>query len=237
MAIAEELSDLYAAPLADFTKARNELASKLLEQGRKDEAAQVKALKKPSISAWATNQLARKKPDQVGLLVETQQRLQEGIDAQTMRDASSARRKVVAALLASARDVLTDADHPASSTTLAKVEQTLLSATSDRELEMLQQGRLTGDLVSPGFDAIEGFEMLASEPPKSDQRARKRAEELAQVATAAEREAAEARAEAERLLDAAESTRKAAERAARAAERAERDAEKARAKADRALDG
>jgi hypothetical protein len=237
MATADELSELFNVSLAEFTRARNDLARRLVDEGREDEAAQVKTLKKPSISAWATNQLARKKPDQVGLLVETQRRLQESVDAQTMRDASSARRKLVAALLVGARDILTEAGHPASSTTLAKIEQSLFSATSDEELEMLQQGRLTGDLVSPGFDAIEGFEMLASEPPKSDVRARKRAEELAQVATAAERAAAEARAEAERLMDEANNVRKAAERAERAAERAEKDAEKARAKADRALDG
>jgi hypothetical protein len=61
--------------------------------------------------------------------------------------------------------------------------------------------------------------------------------ELAQAACAAERVAAEARAEAERLMDVAAESRKAANRAARAAEKAQRDAEKARAKADRALDG
>jgi hypothetical protein len=237
MATTEELSDLLSVPLADFTRARNELARSLLDQGRKDEADEVKKLKKPSISAWATNQLARKKPDQVRQLIETQRRLQEGVDAKLMRDVSTARRKIVASLLASAREILTETGSPASSSTLAKVEQTLLSATSDEELETLEQGRLTGDLVSPGFDAIEGFDLLASEPPKEDKRSMKRAEELAQAASAAEREAAEARAEAERLTDAVAETRKAADRAARAADKAERDAEKARAKADRALDG
>ena len=237
MATTEELSDLLSIPLADFTEARNELASNLIEQGRKDEAAEVKRLKKPSISAWTTNQLAHKRPDQIQRLVETQRRLHEGVDAQSMRDLSTVRRKVVASLLASAHEILAESGSPASSSTLAKVEQTLLSATSDNELDALQQGRLTGDLVSPGFDAIEGFEVLASAPPKEDKPAMKRAEELAQAASAAERLAAEARAEAERLTDALTEAKKAAERAARAAEKAERDAEKARAKADRALDG
>src|ERR671914_1405166 len=160
MATTEELSDLLSVPLADFTRARNELARSLLDQGRKDEADEVKKLKKPSISAWATNQLARKKPDQVRQLIETQRRLQEGVDAKLMRDVSTARRKIVASLLASAREILTETGSPASSSTLAKIEQTLLSATSDEELETLEQGRLTGDLVSPGFDAIEGFDLL-----------------------------------------------------------------------------
>jgi hypothetical protein len=57
-----EPDDLYALPLEEFTAARNELARSLKAAGDADEAARVKKLKKPPVSAWAVNQLARDDP-------------------------------------------------------------------------------------------------------------------------------------------------------------------------------
>jgi hypothetical protein len=48
---------LFKLPLAEFTAARNALAASLKAAGRADEAASVKALTKPPLSAWAVNQL------------------------------------------------------------------------------------------------------------------------------------------------------------------------------------
>ena len=53
----DELDALFKLPLAEFTGARNTLAAQLKQGGRRDEADFVKALAKPSISAWAVNQL------------------------------------------------------------------------------------------------------------------------------------------------------------------------------------
>ena len=48
---------LYRLPLADFTEKRNELAAARKTAGDKDGAARVKALLKPSVPAWAVNQV------------------------------------------------------------------------------------------------------------------------------------------------------------------------------------
>src|SRR5688500_1165037 len=51
--------DLYGLPLDRFVAERGALAKALRADGRRDEAARVAALRKPSVAAWAVNQLAR----------------------------------------------------------------------------------------------------------------------------------------------------------------------------------
>jgi len=52
-ALEERLDELYALPLDEFTAARNELAKALRAEGKREEADAVKALAKPSVTAWA----------------------------------------------------------------------------------------------------------------------------------------------------------------------------------------
>ncbi|MCC7125349.1 MAG: hypothetical protein IT178_10910, partial [Acidobacteria bacterium] len=47
---------LYQGPLDGFTAARNALAAALKKSGDKAGAERVKALAKPSVTAWAVNQ-------------------------------------------------------------------------------------------------------------------------------------------------------------------------------------
>src|ERR1700730_6084897 len=53
----DDVDALFRLPLAEFTTARNTLAARLKKSGRGDDAVLVKALAKPSISAWAVNQV------------------------------------------------------------------------------------------------------------------------------------------------------------------------------------
>ena len=62
------LDAIYAAPLDGFTKERDRLAKGLAGAGDKSGAARLKGLKKPSISAWVVNQLARQAPEEVAAL-------------------------------------------------------------------------------------------------------------------------------------------------------------------------
>lgn len=54
-----EADDLFGLPLERFTEERNALARELRREGRRDEAAEVARLRKPSVAAWAVNQLVR----------------------------------------------------------------------------------------------------------------------------------------------------------------------------------
>ena len=53
----DPLDDLYASPLAEFTERRNALAKETKAGGHPEDAAAIKALKKPTAPAWVVNQL------------------------------------------------------------------------------------------------------------------------------------------------------------------------------------
>jgi hypothetical protein len=55
----DAVDELYGLPLDEFTARRDELAKELRATGKRDRAAWVKALRKPSAAAWLLNQLAQ----------------------------------------------------------------------------------------------------------------------------------------------------------------------------------
>src|SRR5688500_1191742 len=83
----EDVDALFRLPLAEFTGARNALAARLKKSGREEEkaaAARVKALAKPSISAWAVNQLYWNHREEFDQLLASGERFHK---AQTSRSA------------------------------------------------------------------------------------------------------------------------------------------------------
>jgi hypothetical protein len=65
-----ELDRLYRLPLAEFTGARNELAKR---SGKR--SAEIKALAKPPVAAWAVNQLYWQRRPEYDALVDAAQQL------------------------------------------------------------------------------------------------------------------------------------------------------------------
>jgi hypothetical protein len=231
MDLDEALDHVFSQPLATFTEERNRIAKELAAAGDKEGAASIKAIKKPSVSAWAVNQLARRSRDGMDELVGLHEELAGTRGGVDLRRITDERRRLIARLTEEAASLLDQAGHTASSATTGRIAQTLLAASSGGELEALAEGRLTADLEAPGFDAMSGFDTAADSAPfeRADNRARDRAEELA-------RKAAEAEAEAAELRNAAERAEAEAGRLATQAEKAARRAESARAKADAALE-
>ncbi len=76
--IEAELDTLYASPPSEFVSARNALVKTLEAAGRKDDAARVKALKKPNAAAWGVNHLALSAPRVLAALVASGDRLRLG---------------------------------------------------------------------------------------------------------------------------------------------------------------
>lgn len=230
MTVDEALDHVFSQPLASFTAERNRIAKELAAAGDKDAAATVKAIKKPSVSAWAVNQLVRQQPEGIAELVRLHEELGASRGGSELRRVTDERRRLIARLTEQAGALLEEAGHGASSTTEQRIAQTLLAASSGGELEALAGGRLTGDLEAPGFGAMSGFEAAADSAPfeREDHRARDKAEELDRRATEAESEATELRRAAERA-------RSEADRLDAAAEKAAQRAERARARATEAL--
>lgn len=202
-----ELDGLYALPLEQFTKARNDLAARLRKAHQNDVAAAVRALKKPTTVAWVANRLARDQPKQVDALLQAAEHLRDAqqrslggqAGADEVDEAAGAEREALRSLLASARAALGER---ATAPLLERLSQTLRAAAIDEAArEVLKRGRLTEELKAAGFGPLE-----AVSPPRrrGDEVARAARERVTTLRTEARRLDAEAR-DAERA--AAEATR------------------------------
>lgn len=226
-----EGDDLYALPLDAFTAARNELARSLEKEGRADDAARVKKLKKPPVSAWAVNQVARDDPAGIGRLLELVDELKGARSAGDIHRLGAERRELVAKLARRAGELAEAAGHAASPATLQRVTQTLQAGAEDEERDLLRRGALPGDLEPAGFDALGAlgsFDAFTHAPPESrDDTNEAEIEELKRAAADAEDEAARLSEEAERAEAAALAASEAASEARRRAREARERAQKA----------
>jgi len=149
---------LFKLPLAEFTSARNALAAQLKKDGRQAEASDVKALPKPSASAWVVNQLYWRHREVFDRLIEAGEQLRRKRAAQLTGDAVSARREALAELTRLAADLLRDGEHNATRDLMRRVTSTLEALSSYASLPGAPvAGRLTDDLQPPGFEAMAGL--------------------------------------------------------------------------------
>jgi hypothetical protein len=246
-----ELDELYGLPLERFTAARNELAKRLRKAGQKADADRVGALAKPSVSAWALNQLARREPEAVralleagDALVDAQKRALAGRSAGTLDDASGRQREAVRKLVPAAAKLLEDAGHRPSDAIKTRLASSLRAASVDPDGRvLLERGRLQQDVESGGLELLVGLAPAraepASAPPSPGERRAARvreAREKLESARATEQRLAEEAADAEREAErAAAAAEEAAERA-RALAADEARARKAVEQAQKALD-
>ncbi|WP_438353865.1 transposase [Microbacterium sp. CJ88] len=194
-AIAEEL---YVLPPAGFTAARNARAT----AADRAITARVKALRKPTVAAWAVNLLVRE--GQVAEAVELSAALREAqddLDAAELAQLSRQRRALVAALAGQAAGLAADAGVPVSAAARDDVEKTLNAAIVDADAAAaVLTGRLVTALEAGAFDpadlpdAVGGSLPGAAAPaPRDDlaeRRARKAAEKAAREAERLENESA-----------------------------------------------
>ncbi|MCM3869530.1 MAG: hypothetical protein ND895_02370 [Pyrinomonadaceae bacterium] len=159
-----DVDALFRLPLAEFTGARNTLAARLKKSGRGDEADLVKALGKPSISAWAVNQLYWNHREAFDRLLESGGRFHKAQSSRLagkladMRTALDARREALTQLSELATSLLRGAGHNPTPDTIHRITTTLeaLSAYASRS-DAPRPGRLTHDVDPPGFEAFASF--------------------------------------------------------------------------------
>ncbi len=162
--VEDEVDSLFRLPLAAFTGARNELAARLKKSGRGDQAAFVKSLSKPSVSAWAVNQLYWNHRAAFDHLISSGERFYKAQTSRSsakvadMRAALEARREALTQLTDIAASVLRDAAHNPSPDTIHRITTTLegISAYASRS-DGPQPGRLTHDVDPPGFESFASF--------------------------------------------------------------------------------
>jgi len=236
-----EGDDLYALPLEEFTAARNARAKELTKAGKRDEAAVVKALKKPSVSAWALNQVSRNHADEVDRFLDRVDELRAaqdramGGDASGLRHARTAHEEAQQEVADLATAELGQHGHGATTATRDRVLDTLRAAAVDDDARaVLRAGRLVEDLRATGLETLGDVPLLVEQPSPErtsprDEAARRRAEELAAAADDAEAEAEELRQQAVRAERDARTLRERAEAAAATAKGARERSDKAAA--------
>jgi hypothetical protein len=231
-----ELDGLYALPLEQFTKARNDLAARLRKAHQDDVSAAVRALKKPSTVAWVANQLARAQPKQVDTLLQAAEQLREAqqrslggkASVDEVNEATAGEREAVRTLLASARTALGER---ATAPLLERLSQTLRAAAIDETARtLLQRGRLTEELKAAGFGPLEAVapsrrrgDEVAGAARERVRTLRSEARRLDAEAREAEQAASDAAGAAEILADEAAEKRREAEGAAAELAEAEQD--------------
>ena len=230
-----ELDDLYGVPLDRFVPERATLVRALRSAGEREKAAAVAALRKPSVAAWAVNQLVRSRRAEVDALLRAGDALREaqagvlsgGADARDLRAAADRERGTVDDLVDTARGLLSSSGQELSATTLERVADTLHAAALDDDARVqVNDGRLVRELRHVGLGAGLG-DAFASAPSPS-RPARPAKGEATKQRRPAKGEAAEQR----RSSEAAQREREAARKQARAAER---DAAREVDRAERAL--
>jgi hypothetical protein len=236
--------DLYGLPLEEFTPARDALAKELKAAGRKDEAAEVKSLRKPSVAAWALNLVAREHPDAVGglraagsVLREAQDEAMSG-DAGRLRDAGRALAEEVDRVAGLGADVLRGAGRPASAAVQEKIVATLRTAAVDNDAgDALARGVLVEELESTGFSLLGAGADGDRKPLPGAERAQKKpkvSKEALEAVEAARRELRRCDAEADTAATRARRKAERAETAAKRAAEAQRESEEARSAAEEA---
>src|SRR5436190_5956222 len=151
---------LFSLPLAEFTAARNALAKELKHFHREADAETVKALTKPSVSAWAVNQLYWKHRNAFNALLDAGARLGKAHAAQLagktadLRTAATTRREALTRLLQLADELLKDGGHGSTPETMRRIQTTLETLSTSSATSEDRLGRLTEDIGPVGFESL-----------------------------------------------------------------------------------
>ncbi|MEU6092842.1 hypothetical protein ABZ865_40050 [Streptomyces sp. NPDC047085] len=158
--------ELYTLHPTRFVGARTARVDEALAAGKAALAAQIAALRRPTLSAWAGNLLVHAEPKQVARLLrlgESLRRAHRNLDRAQLRRVSRQQHVLVAALSERARALTAEMGHPIGPAAQRKVEQTLHAALADRSAaEKWATGRLVKALVPPAdFTATAATEASA----------------------------------------------------------------------------
>ena len=158
LSLESAVASVYAGPLDDFIRRRDAVAKDLRSNGRRDDAATIKTLRKPSRAAWALNAAAVEADGAIEALIGA---VTATLDAQAsggdVRGAMGALRAAVRKFAASAVDAAAQGGQRLEEATLANAVLAVIGRPAD--FEALRDGRLV-DVPEAG-----GLDFLASLPP------------------------------------------------------------------------
>lgn len=164
--------ELYGLTPEQFTVARNARAKEAKARGDDNLAAQIAALRKPSVVAWLANSLARQRPDEVGPLLDLGEALREAsatLSGPELRELSRQRHQLVYAMVQEAKGVAAETGRKVTDDVARRLEETLTAALTDAAAgDLLRRARLVDGLVPGGFPVAE----TAAQPKRPDRELR-----------------------------------------------------------------
>ncbi len=162
--------ELYGLAPERFTASRDERASEARAAGDRERAERIKKLRRPTVSAWLSNRLARDRAQDIQALIRLGRDIgaaQAGLSGDELRRLSRRRVDAVAALVTHAKELARTEGQAVSAAVLEEVTSTLEAALADRAAgEALQSGRLTGALRYSGL----GLDVAPTAPAGSGRR-------------------------------------------------------------------
>lgn len=239
--------ELYALSPDGFRAARDERVAQARASGDKDLARAIAGLRRPVVSAWLVNLLAREAAGQMGELLalgESLRDAQQALDGDRLRELSTQRRELVAAMVREAKRFAARDGRTVSLQVEREVEGTLQAALAGPDAAAaVSSGQLAGPLSYAGLGAGEAVPLRPARrregaPPRPARARKEPAErevpgELAAPADLAARRAARDAAQ-QQAREAAAAERQ--QREAEAARQAAQDAAGVAASAEAALD-
>jgi hypothetical protein len=170
--------ELYGLPPGEFTRARDARVKEVRADGDREAAEAIKALRKPTVAAWALNQLTRRRSKDLDRLLKAGEQLRAaqedllgGGDRSAFQKAAAKERELVAELSADAAALASEAGQSGSGLQ-EKVADTLHAAALDEETaEELRSGRLVREREAIGGFGTGGGAALPS-PTESQPKAR-----------------------------------------------------------------
>jgi hypothetical protein len=243
-AVEQAARELYGLPPGEFTGARDARVKELRKEGDREAADGVKALRKPTVAAWALNQLARTRAKDVERLIaageelrSAQEDLLGGGDRSAFQEAAAAERDLVAELTADATTLASEAGERGGGLR-EKVAETLHAAALDGDTaEELRAGRLTREREAiGGFGAPGGGPAPASPKPAAKSKAKTKKPSSRSKGAAADGGDAERRQRLAAARTDERHARRELDAAAKAVQHAQERAEAAKTHADEAAE-
>jgi len=169
MDLAEAVTELYGLPPDAFLENRRRLAADAKAAKDTGLAKAIESVRKPTGAAWAVNQLARRRPEEVERLVELAAAMhdaQEKMDGAALKTLGRQRTTLVDALVRATAEVAKEADGSLSGPVANQVRETFVAAlATSPAAQAVSSGQLTRALSYAGFGEVDLSDATAAPAP------------------------------------------------------------------------
>ncbi|TDB98395.1 hypothetical protein [Actinomadura sp. 7K534] len=178
--------ELYGVPPSGFVATRKRLAQEAKDAGDRALAKRIGELRRPTLSAWAVNLLARSAADDLERLLDVGAEIRAAWGSGGgLGDLEQQRARLVGSLVRTAADLAAEAGAPLREQALREVEDTLQAATVDADIAgEVREGRLSQPRSHTGFvpagfpmaprNGEEGAEPKAKEKKAEEKKAKEK---------------------------------------------------------------